>query len=104
MSYNADTGMCSDTDIKTDKNLFLDTSINEMGDFVRTCMYDPEDSTPENTKSAMAPKKVQPEMAVYQSNKGYAITGVYTSLIVLGLCMVFVGVLLYLLRVGAILP
>ena len=71
-SYDADTGMCYDTELKNvDKNFFLDVSMSERNEIVRTCQFDIADINEENTKKHLAEKKVQPAMAHYDS--GFAI-------------------------------
>lgn len=77
--FDADTGMCSDI-VLNDKNkqFFLDSSINNNGEFIRTCDFNLEESNETNTKKHLAEKKVQPELAVYNSNNGYATSAAFT--------------------------
>lgn len=64
-SYDSDTGTCLKTNLVTDKKFFLDTSINENGELVRTCAFNIEDITNENTTKEIAEKKETPPMAFY---------------------------------------
>lgn len=85
--YDVDTGECFDADLEKNKSFFLDSSINNNGDFVRTCDFDIEEIDETNSKKFIAEKKIQPEMAVYTSNRGYAITNMYVGIIVFALCL-----------------
>lgn len=66
-SYNVDTGICFRTNLNTDKNFFLDTSVNENGELVRTCAFNIEDINNENTEKKLAEKKEKPQTAIYDS-------------------------------------
>ena len=95
MSYDADTGTCYDTDIVDDKKFFLDTSMNDSGEFIRTCDFNLENINDQNSKKFIAPKKIQPQMAVYESNRGYALTNMYVILLVMVLSVIVVYIAYY---------
>ncbi len=56
-SYDADAGDCCETTITSDKKFFLDTSIKENGEIVKTCDFNLEDMNDSNTKKERAPLK-----------------------------------------------
>ena len=85
-SYDVNTGMCYDTLLNVNKQFFLDSSINARGEFVRTCDFNPEDRNDTNTKSKMAAKKAQPQMAVY--NGGFALSKAPYVILVALLCLI----------------
>lgn len=72
-SYDTESTYCSTTTLKTKKQFFLDASINENGEFVRTCEFNMEDINGENTQKKLPPEKETPNVAVYEDNKGHAI-------------------------------
>ena len=72
-SYDTETTYCSVTTIKTDKKFFLDISVNENGEFVRTCAFDVENMNESNTTKKLPPKMEEPKLAVYEDNKGHAL-------------------------------
>lgn len=75
-SFDTESTMCSLTTIKANRQLFLDESINENGEFVRTCDFNVEDINETNTEKKLPPKKETPNIAVYEDNKGHAIANV----------------------------
>lgn len=72
-SYETDSGACITTKLEVNKQFFLDSSVNENGEFVRTCDFNLEDINEQNSTKFIAERKVQPQMAVYDSSSGYAL-------------------------------
>lgn len=72
-SYDTDSGTCTTTNLEVNKEFFLDTSINENGEIVRSCDFNLEDISEQNSKKFIAEKKVQSQVAVYDSSSGYAL-------------------------------
>jgi len=88
-SYDVDSGTCYDTKLVTDKRFFLDTSLSEQGEFVKTCQFDPEDMNDENTIKKIAEKK-QIQVAQYNANRGYALANAQYILVFMILSVVIV--------------
>lgn len=97
-SYDVDSGECKMTTFETDKKFFLDSSINASGEFVRTCAFNMEDMDDKNTKSFIAEKKKEPEMAIYDK-KGYALSSSQYLLVFMILVLVIVWVLLAVIKI-----
>ena len=85
--YDVDNGMCYDVNLEKSKEFFLDSSINVNGDFVRTCDFNIEEINENNSVKHMAEKKLQPEMAVYVSNRGYALANLYLGIVIFALAL-----------------
>lgn len=66
-SYDVDTGDCYETTVNVDKKYFLDVSMKENGEFVRTCDFNLEYINDLNTKKERAPKKAGPELVMYNA-------------------------------------
>lgn len=89
--YDCNSGVCVDTNIVSDKSSFLDTSLNENGDFVRTCQFKLSDMTDANTTKKMARGKIHLETATVDTS-GYTL--VNTMLIMLIVVMSIIAVML----------
>jgi len=96
-SYDADTGDCYLTTIAPDKNYFLDRSMKENGEIIRTCDFNLEYINNNNTKVEKAVKKTGPEMILYTS-KGYALTNMYIIISLAVLSVAIVIIIYYLLK------
>ena len=72
-SYDTETTDCRTTTLNTDKKFFLDASMNDNGEFVRTCAFNIEDMNDENTEKKLPPKKETLKYAVYEDNKGHVL-------------------------------
>lgn len=65
-SYEPEEGKCTKTTLlNADKKFFLDASINDRGEFVRTVAFNLEDINEKNSESFIAEKKTLPQMALY---------------------------------------
>lgn len=71
-SYDVDSKECRKTELERDKQFFLDTSIKENGEIVKTADFKYSDMTDKNTTTKKAQKKGEPEMILYE-NKGYTL-------------------------------
>lgn len=80
-SYDVDTGDCYETHFSCDKKYFLDSSIKDNGEFVRTADFNLEYITDANTVKERAPRKSQPQMVTYD-NRGYTATNMYLLLLI----------------------
>ncbi len=92
-SYDTESTYCCTTTINANKKLFLDTSINENGDFVRTCDFTVEDMNDSNTEKKLPPKKEKSRVAVYEDNRGNAIANanyILTVVVVLVILLWFI--------------
>lgn len=98
MSYDVLDGKCNDTNIKSDKKFFLDSSINENGEIVRSCEFNLEDRKEDNTKSFIAPKKVQVQMGVYGDNRGYAMANTYYIVLLGIMCALTIWMTYFVIR------
>ncbi len=81
-NYDVDTGDCFETTLKTNKQFFLDTSIKENGEIVRTADFNLEDMTAENTVKERAPRKAGPELVRYDANRGSTLPSMILGLLV----------------------
>lgn len=81
-SYDADTGDCYDTDMIVDKKFFLDVSMKENGEFIRTCDFNLEYINDQNSKKFRAEKKALPQMVTINTNGGYAMTNMYLIMLI----------------------
>lgn len=99
-SYDVDTGDCYTTDMVVDKKYFLDVSMKENGEFVRTCDFNLEYITASNSKKERAAKKAQPQLVSYDANRGYALTNMYLILLILLLSIFFVYVAFFALKIA----
>ena len=72
-NYDVISGECTTTNFITDKKFFLDSSLNSNGEFVRTCAFNEEDVTDDNSKKMIPKKKKAAEVAVY-NNSGFALS------------------------------
>lgn len=97
-SYDADTGDCYDTNISVDKKFFLDVTMKDNGEFIRTCDFNLEYITDANTKKERAPKKA-PEMITY-SSRGYALTNIYLLAVIALISVAIVWIAYIALRIG----
>lgn len=69
--FDVNTGICTDTDLPDNNDSFLNSSLNDSGEFIRTCQFDVKYMTDENTKKKYARKKDELEVATVDT-KGYA--------------------------------
>lgn len=72
-SYDTESTYCSTTTLNVNKQFFLDSSMNENGEFVRTCEFNIEDINKDNTEKKLPPKKEAPKVAIYEDNKGHVL-------------------------------
>ena len=84
-SYDAVTGNCLETTLKTDKKVFFNTIINDNGEIVKTCDFNIEYMNEKNTKHFIAQKKAN--LAVVESNSGFVKHNILILVIVLFLCV-----------------
>ena len=98
-SYDVNTMECTTTTINANKNLFLDVSVTENAEFVRTCDFNIEDINESNSSKFVAEKK-QPAMAVYNSNSGKVNMNIPIFLIVIGLSALTVYIALTVIRLA----
>jgi hypothetical protein len=98
-SYDANTGDCYETNVSVDKKYFLDVSMKENGEIVRTCDFNLEYINDSNTKVERAPKKMGPTMVTFSPNSGHALTNLYIVLSVMLLCVVAVMFAYYLIKI-----
>jgi len=90
--YDVDTGDCYETTHNTDKRFFLDTSVKDNGEFVRTCDFNLEYMTDTNTKKERAPKKDGPELIVYDKKGTVALNMIVIMLLgVVGVSLVYLA-------------
>lgn len=75
-SYDVDTGDCFTTNVNVDKKYFLDVSVKDNGEIIRTADFNLEYMNDTNTTKERAAKKTQPEMVMYNSN-GFANANMY---------------------------
>ncbi len=99
-SYDVDTGDCYTTNMVVDKKFFLDVSMKENGEFVRTCDFNLEYINSENTKKEKAAKKAQPQLVSIDTNRGYALTNMYLILLIVLISIFFVYVAYFALKIA----
>lgn len=97
MSYEYDSGICSDTYLKNNKEFFLTSSINDLGEIIKICDFKLEDMTEENTKKTLVPKKTKPEMIIYDK-KGYTKTNTYSLLLIMLICILLVWLIAFFMK------
>lgn len=91
-SYDVQTGTCYETTLKgVDKKFFLDMSVSENGEIVRTIDFNLEDINDNNTTKFIAERKNAPEMALYD-RRGYAASSIEYILGFMILALVIVWV------------
>lgn len=93
-SYDVGTGDCYDTTFTCDKELFLDSTMNSSGEFIRVADFTLEYMTNANTKVEKAPKKAQElSMATYTPQGGYAFVNLIAVLLlsILGAATVYLS-------------
>ena len=98
-SYDVDSKTFKTTTLETDKNFFLDSSINDSGEFVRTCAFDMEDMTEENTEVFTEGKKEESSATIYD-NKGYALNTVQYLLVFMIVVLVIVWLLMAFIKIS----
>lgn len=98
-SFDVDTGDCYETNLNTEKKYFLNVTIRENGDFMRTADFNLEYINENNTVKFRATKKGRPEMIVVEDKKGYALTNMYTLFVIAILCVFVVWLTSYLFQI-----
>lgn len=91
-SYNVDSKECRKTELVREKKFFLDTSIKENGEIVKTADFKYADINDQNTVTKKAQKKGESEMILYE-NKGYTLVNSIAILLIalLGSAAVYIA-------------
>jgi len=96
-SFDYIASACSETRVKADKELFLVSTVNDVGEIVKICDFKLEDINETNTKKTLIKKDQEPEMIVYDK-KGYAITNAISLISIALVCFLLVFVITYLMK------
>ena len=86
LSYDATEGTCFETNLKTDKKVFINTIVNDSGEIVKTCDFNIEYMNEKNTKHFVAAKKAQP-IAVVESNSGFVKQNILVIILIIFCCI-----------------
>lgn len=90
-SFDVDTGDCYETNLSTDKTSFLNVTLRENGDFIRTANFNLENMN-ENNTNKFTVKKSQPDQIIVENNRGYALTNFYAISFIALLCVLVVWI------------
>ena len=96
-SFDYINDMCSETTLNTNKETFLVSSINELGEIIKICDFKLADMTETNTKKIPIKRKQEPEMIVYDK-KGYAMTNAISLISITLVCLALVFVITYFMK------
>lgn len=89
-SYDAVTGNCFTTKVPAQLEKFMQTTITNEGEIIRTCDFSIEYMNEENTQYFLAPRKDRSNIAVIESSSGFTKVNVLIFIIIIIMCILAV--------------